>query len=410
MPLDLFLKAEMLKANYRIKPHFDNDWTGMGSKTKIGHVLRAKVNETFYNIPSEERDEINEPVWDKPYLVDNKHEGTDIYKGLRCYTDGSKTKSGAGAGVCIAVGNHILRTRSHGLSKHATVMQTELHAIRLACEHIADILDSRADIKTEYDKIVILTDSRAAMAALNQIDTKSKTVKDTKEALSSLSNVIQIEIKWIMSHKGIIGNVIADRAAFAGTKLRVSTPTTQAKAAIKQQVNDICYAEWNERWQTQANCRQTRLFLPTIDRGKSKKIMQLSKSHLGILVRYVTGHAHLDRHRRVMGDYGVTNTITHDFLNHINGITPQANIQPVPQSGPLDTVDINLASSYGTCRLCCIRDSEETPIHLALECPYTWRGRADLFMEYDPSHQTFLNWEPLSLVNFFAHYDLENLS
>ena len=142
--------------------------------------------------------------------------------------------------------------------------------------------------------------------------------------------------------------------------------------------------------------------------------MQLSKFNLGILVCHVTSHAHLDRHCKIMGVYGVrvTNAITNGFLNHMNGTTPYVNMQPAPQSGPLDTVDINLASSYGTCRLCCIKDSEETLIHLALECPYTWKGRADLFMEYDPSHKTFLNWvwEPLSLVNFFARYDLANLT
>ena len=116
--------------------------------------------------------------------MEEKSIGTDIYKGLRCYTDGSKTKTGAGAGICIAVGNHILKTRAHGLSKHATVMQTELQAIKLACNHLETLLEEKPELKSDYNKLVILSDSRAALAALDKIETKSKTVKDTKEALN----------------------------------------------------------------------------------------------------------------------------------------------------------------------------------------------------------------------------------
>ena len=84
------------------------------------------------------------------------------------------------------MGNHILRTRAHGLSKHATVTRPKLHAMKLSCEHIKDVPENQDDLKADYDKIVILTDSKAAMAALSQIDTKSKTVEDTKEALNNL--------------------------------------------------------------------------------------------------------------------------------------------------------------------------------------------------------------------------------
>ena len=75
----------------------------------------------------------------------------------------------------------------------------------------------------------------------------------------------------------------------------------------------------------------------------------------------------------------------------------------------IDEVDINKAENYGICKLCCISGAQETPIHLVLECPYTWRGRAELFGEYDPSLETFSSWDPASLVKFFARYDVENI-
>ena len=287
-------------------------------------------------------------------------------------------------------------------------MQTELQAIRLACGHLETILEEKPELKSDYTKLVILSDSRSALAALDKIETRSKTVKDTKEALNSLSKILPVETRWIMSHKGITGNEIADRAAKAGTKLRNIERTTQSKTAVKEHVNCVMYEAWNQRWTDQPSCRQTKIFLPTIDRGKSKKIMALNKASLSILVRNVTGHAHLDRHRKVMGDYGRTDEITPDFLDHINGVDRTQPTLIRQSGGPLDTVDTNLATNYGTCRLCEQRGTEETPIHLVLQCPYTWIGRAELFGEYDPSPETFANWDPAGLSHFFARYNLEN--
>ena len=138
--------------------------------------------------------------------------------------------------------------------------------------------------------------------------------------------------------------------------------------------------------------------------------MALNKASFSVLVRNVTGHAHLDRHRKVMGDYGGSDEITTDFLNHINGVERQTSCPPSQVHECLDTVDTNLAINYGTCRLCEQRSAEETPIHLVLQCPYTWMGRAELFGEYDPSPDTFTNWDPAGLAHFFARYDLENLT
>ena len=50
-------------------------------------------------------------------------------KGLICYTDGSRTEEGNGAGV---YGQSVNRRLSISLAKHATVFQAEVYAI-LAC-------------------------------------------------------------------------------------------------------------------------------------------------------------------------------------------------------------------------------------------------------------------------------------
>ena len=102
--------------------------------------------------------------------------------------------------------------------------------------------------------------------------------KRSKIQRNSLADKIPVEMKWIMSHKGITGNEIADRAAKAGSKLRPTIITTQSKASIKQRVNDVIYEQWVKQWTEQKGCRQTKIFFPHFDRGKSKKIMSLNKA------------------------------------------------------------------------------------------------------------------------------------
>ena len=181
-------------------------------------------------------DEINEPNWDRNYVAIPDSEGTDIFKGLRCYTDGSKGAQGCGAGTCIAVGNHILHTRSYGISRHATVFQTEAKAITLACSNLKLMINQKPDLLDHGNKVVILSDSKSVIGALNRIDTTSKALNEAKDALNSLANAhnVDVEIRWIMAHRGIIGNEIADRAAKTGSTLRNRLQVGLSKAAAKQ--------------------------------------------------------------------------------------------------------------------------------------------------------------------------------
>ena len=149
--------------------------------------------------------------------------------------------------------------------------------------------------------------------------------------------------------------------------------------------------------------------MPYIDHAKSKEIMKLTKADLGTLVRNVTGHAHMDRHRRILGDIAImSDSISEDFLNHINWTEREAPVyQLVQNNGIYEEVNKNEARFFGSCKLCKIKGSEETPYHLVMECPYTWKGRADLLGSYTPNRYDLLQWEPDRLVTFFKRYNLE---
>ena len=116
----------------------------------------------------------------------------------------------------------------------------------------------------------------------------------------------------------------------------------------------------------------------------------------------------MDKHRKTMGDYGDTNSINQNFLDHINGVESRPNPKPIINHD-LDEVVVNLAIHYGTCKLCKIKGAEETPYHVLLHCPYTWRGRTELFRQYEPTYIPH-DWDPASLVQFYARYNLEELS
>ena len=139
--------------------------------------------------------------------------------------------------------------------------------------------------------------------------------------------------------------------------------------------------------------------------------MKLTKADMGILVRNVTGHAHMDRHRKILGDIALfSDSISESFIRHINGEeeTKQPTESAEPENSLYTLVDPNEARFFGTCKLCRIKGSEETPYHLVMECPYTWRGRVDLLRDYDPNSVSLQKWEPSQLVAFFKRYNLED--
>ena len=154
-----------------------------------GHITKGKKDLEDLNIDWSQGDHTGKcKIWTKAYEVTHNNNGDDILIGSRCYTDGSKTTNGSGSGLCIMKDEKVIKTRALKLSNNATVFQAELQAIRLGCSIIKEC-------NTLDKTITFMVDSKAALMALENVDTTSDLVRLTKNALNELSNTHEIKLR-----------------------------------------------------------------------------------------------------------------------------------------------------------------------------------------------------------------------
>jgi len=134
-------------------------------------------------------------------------------KGLVWFTDGSKMREGARAGV---YGQSVGRRLSFSLGRYTTVFQVEIYAI-LACAY-------EVQSQNRPEKYVSLcSDSLAALKVLKAIRT-SPLVYQCQRALNDISIQHVVGLFWVPGHAGVRGNEIADGLARGGSALRFHGP------------------------------------------------------------------------------------------------------------------------------------------------------------------------------------------
>jgi ribonuclease HI len=123
--------------------------------------------------------------------------------GLIWYTVDSWTNKGTGTVEC---GYGTRRKLSFNLRQYTTVFQTEAYAI-YACT--VENLDRNYRNRNIY----ILSDSQAAIQALDDYQINSKLVWDDHQSLVQLA-----KHTWALSHEGTVSNEAADQLAKLGSK------------------------------------------------------------------------------------------------------------------------------------------------------------------------------------------------
>ena len=118
----------------------------------------------------------------------------------------------------------------------------------------------------------------------------------------------------------------------------------------------------------------------------------MTRTDLGYIIRYTTGHAHLRRHNKIAGT-----------LQPRSFGPEQQYTMPDPEETPGLTDDPEVR-----CRLCNMTGKEETPYHITAECLATWYSRWTHLGEYTFEHYEYIDWDPTKLVEYLKHIDLEN--
>jgi ribonuclease HI len=327
-PIHLLVEERALNTFIRLGPLKDVVWQADSKYIQFkGHLKRLRDK-----IPSEapaDTDEISPVANLEPtYIVDIEPNQPPRTENYSIYTDGSLLNHQSGAGAYI-LENGIPRICLSERLPLCSVFQSELAAINLACSYI---FSQQSDTLACHFHV----DSQAALKALTSPYITSDSVLFTKNLLEELSKSHLVTLQWIKAHVGLPGNEQADVAAKSGSKSNreytgaIKTSKTQTKNLIRDARN----LHWEREWVNADDCRQSKLFMPAPNKEIWADLRSLGSSKLSRVVRFLTGHTFMNRHK----------------------------------------VLINTKSYYAAdehldaqCRLC--EEEPETPEHLITECP-----------------------------------------
>ena len=279
-------------------------------------------------------------VWEMNYYVEIG-DGKDIIcrPDWSCYTDGSLIDGLAGAGSVILKGEREFCMHSYALGRRQ-VFQAEISAI-------INTVNNLLSQKVESERIYFMVDSQAALKSLQNPESKSKCVQETKEVLNRLGRKNYVVLRWIRGHqKRWNYNHQADLVAREG-----AAPTCQrngphlllSKRAAFAGIENVTLQTWTNRWINGPDARQTKFFFQGPSKSKAEKILWHSREIVSRSIRFLTGHAFMRRQNAVV----------------FHGISPPPG-------------DIS-------CRLCEDFTMDETPHHLITECEALIFWRMSIF-------------------------------
>ena len=269
------------------------------------------------------------------------------------YTDGSVANSGSGAGIFC---ERLQLNSFFPLGKYTTVLQTEVFAITMCIQKCIELL-------LVGKPICICSDSQAALRALQSYSVASDSIFECIKLLNRMSTVESVTLLWIPAHSGFRGNEIADSLAKQGSSLAFIGP--EPCIALPVTWFKIRNDEWAKKqhldyWNNLPTCRDTKLYIQKPSNNIADYLFNLSKSHLKILVRGLTGHCRFNHH---MFKLGISN----------------------------ECICMMCGSDY------------DTPYHLLCLCPRFAMERHELFGDYVLNSNEYMTLNIKEILKFFLN-------
>ena len=307
--------------------------------------------------------------WNQPYTIDissfDKGDPDEL-GDFTVYTDGSKNnKNQVGAGLVIYEGSRTPYEEHWHLGENLTVYQSELYAINKAIE-------SLINQAVAYDRlsIIIYTDSRSSLQALQSKTITSRQLQNLVNNLTLLGMRHDVTLRWIKAHVGHSGNEKADELAKLGADTIDRRPDDLpefSNKAIRKALRERVVEFWDQMWINNDPhlcdypCRQTKHFFPEIARKRSVLLTSCSRKVFTEAVHIVTGHNFFNRHQHLV----------HAGTGGENEVYPM-------------------------CRYC--DEEEETSYHLVADCPQFVSIRREIFL----THQLTLpfDFSPVKLFKY----------
>ncbi|XP_069356405.1 uncharacterized protein [Maniola hyperantus] len=290
-PLHIHIKEEATLAALRLKT--SGHWKEQN--TMHTKILGQSINKEPRLQWKCDRTE-KQHILDKNYKI-NSEKNLDpkpAQDTIEVYTDGSKTKTGTGAGAyCQELNMRI----SHALGKDNSVFQAECVGIMTAAIAVANR-------QVTNFKININSDSQAALKALARFSTTSQLIQDCHKTLETLAMSNDITLRWVKGHDGDQGNEAADALARKATTLKVIGPEPIVPipfSEYKTWLHELTQKEHSQLWANTTDCRQAKEAFPNIDKRQTNKLLRLDRGKLRKVVGLITGHSPLNKHLFVIG-------------------------------------------------------------------------------------------------------------
>uniref|UniRef100_A0A1B6IIS6 ribonuclease H n=1 Tax=Homalodisca liturata TaxID=320908 RepID=A0A1B6IIS6_9HEMI len=275
-------------------------WRNGTSRTGHGTITEAVNPNAILEMVSDKMR--TEFVFNKPFSVDfysrDEWKSQDniptIRKSFVWYTDGSLIKGRTGYGVFSQSPRTAL---SGSLGRNCSIFQAEIYGI-LACANLG--------LTRRYQEmnICIMSDSQAALKALDSNSISSRLVWECFNTLCKLGSRNCVRLGWVPGHTGIGGNECADRLAKSGASMPYTGPEPScgiSKSAAYQSINKWSRKTHRLRWQSHQGQALGKRLLTDSSSGFTRWLMGLGRDQVRQVIALITGHGHFRKHLNTIG-------------------------------------------------------------------------------------------------------------